>query len=100
MTVSTKIQSSEIQSNIQTGNSFSLTIFNDYEEVSYQEHLGQGKFLIVVFRSEHESLMFWQSEDGLITDNLGDQSCLDDCLETIESNEVIPGWYSPQTLGV
>jgi hypothetical protein len=49
MTVSTKIQSSEIQSNIQTGNSFSLTIFNDYEEVSYQEHLGQGKFLIVVF---------------------------------------------------
>jgi hypothetical protein len=91
------IVSSEIRTNIQTGNSFAVTVFNE-ETISYQEHLGLGKFLVVIYRSENDCLLFLNSEDGLITDNLGDQSCLDDCLEVIQENQIISGWYSPQLL--
>jgi hypothetical protein len=88
------------QKNIQTGNVFSTIEFDVGETIAYLEYFGQGRSLIVVFQSSKDSHMFWQSEDGLITDCLGDQSCLDDCLELISANEIIPGWYCPQTLGL
>jgi hypothetical protein len=88
------------QKNIQTGNAYGVVNFDDGGTIAYVEYLGCGQFLNVVFNSGKDSYMFWQSENDLVTDCLGDQSCLDDCLELISANEIIPGWHCPQTLGL
>jgi hypothetical protein len=86
--------------NIQTGNKCSVLQFDNYARIVYTEYLKRGKFLVVSYASEGDSHAFIQTDDDAVTENLGDQSCLDDCLQAVDDAECIPGWHCPQTLGI
>jgi hypothetical protein len=87
--------------NIQTGNECYTLQFDNYARVVYTENLRPNKFLVVSFSSNSDSHVIIQEDEmAIVTECLGSQSCLDDCLKLLEDHVVIQGWHAPQVLGI